>query len=106
MKCLITSRPAPSTFLLFSLQSMTPYDLEYACGHLGSAAPAVSPHNSLCTPSLLCCDSVRSRKDFGSLQALFSSNYNIHLLPRLFSVQIQNTVKKFNSIPTQTSTVH
>ncbi|KAK4816685.1 hypothetical protein QYF61_019921 [Mycteria americana] len=33
--------------------SLTPYGMEYPFGQLGSAVPAVSPPNSLCTPSLL-----------------------------------------------------
>ncbi|GAB0184698.1 zinc finger protein 804B [Grus japonensis] len=32
---------------------MTSYGMEYPCGQLGSAVPAVSPPNSLCTPSPL-----------------------------------------------------
>ncbi|KAK4830790.1 hypothetical protein QYF61_013623 [Mycteria americana] len=36
-----------------SMLSMTPYSVGYPFGQLGSAVPAVSPPNSLCTPSLL-----------------------------------------------------
>ena len=50
----ITPNVPPSFFFpqLYML-SMTSYGLEYPCGQLGSAVPAVSPPNFLCTPSLL-----------------------------------------------------
>ena len=35
------------------LLSVTSYGPEYPLGQLGSAVPALSPPNSLCTPSLL-----------------------------------------------------
>ena len=52
MPSLWTSPPSfffPPLYML----SMTSYGMEYPSGQLGSAVPAVSPPNSLCTPSVL-----------------------------------------------------
>ncbi|KAK4825808.1 hypothetical protein QYF61_002413 [Mycteria americana] len=55
---LATNRSSISSPLL-SMLSMTPYGMECPFGQLGSAGPAVSPPNFLCTPSLLAAGSHR-----------------------------------------------
>lgn len=42
----------PACFFLVCVLSMLPYGMKYPFEHLGSAVPAVSPHNFLCYPNL------------------------------------------------------
>jgi len=99
MPSLQTSSPS-FFFLQLYMPSMTPYCMEYPLGQLGSAVPAMSPPNFLCT------------WQHEKLQSpwLPGSNWkhhyviNIIFIPNPKSNSAPATRKKINSIPDKTRT--
>jgi len=89
---------------------MTSYGMEYPCAQLGSAVLAVSPLNSLCTPSplaggvvgeaekalTLCKHCLARTKTSLYVNAVSSTKSEHSFIP---------TAKKINSIPAQNSTL-
>ena len=91
--------PFPQLYTL----SMTPHSMECPFGQLGSAVPAVSPPNSLCTPSLLTGEggweaekALALCKHCPIINTVSSTN------PKQSPVSA--TMKKTNSIPAKSST--
>jgi len=72
-----------------------PYGMEYPFGQLGSAVPAVSPPNFLCTPSLLIGGVVReAEKALTAEQQLKQGILNIFLILNQKHSTIPHTRKK------------
>ena len=109
MPSLWTSPPS-FFFPQLCMLSMLSYGMEYPFGQLGSAVPAVSPPNFLCTPSLLAggvgwgAEKALTQCEHCSAVTKTSLNYQHCFQHYSKHSPMLATVKKINSIPAKTST--